>query len=378
MSVLVVLHEATRTGAPRMGGLIAAALRKHLEVRVMCLNDGPLVGWLEERIGAENLAILDFPKLRHHTPFGERVKMAQAALAGEPRDMVYVGSVAASEFIVAAKLAGKTVVLNVYEKADSLRRLLEMDLAKMEILSLCDGVVLGASDELRHDLTEVFGFVPERCLGFGNVFDIGEIEAAAREGVVPAFNALGDPLEWQGRLKIGMCGHASPRKGSDIFFEVAEAVPEHDFVWIGNWDRDEAPENTVFDEFLTRRLPNLFVTGGVDNPYKYIGRLDLFFLSSREDPNPLVLTEALLLGVPILCFSGTTAVTDFLGRSAILCHGMTNTTDAVRVLRALDPAEIRLPEFRGLSEEHQRRFDIKQKIPSLLRYLASLRTSAGD
>ena len=48
MSIVVVLHEATRTGAPRVGGLIAAALQKHFDVRVLCLSDGPLVGWLEE------------------------------------------------------------------------------------------------------------------------------------------------------------------------------------------------------------------------------------------------------------------------------------------------------------------------------------------
>ena len=373
MSTLVVLHEATRTGAPRVGGLIAAALQKHAEIRVVCLSDGPGVPWLRERVGADNVSVIDFDNQRHRTPFAKRVRVAEQALSETPCELVYVNSAAAAEFVFAAKALGKTVVLHVHEKAAMLRRLLEIDLAKMEMLSLCDGVVLAAG-ELRRDLAEVFGFVPEPCLDFGIAIDTEEIGRLASERDAPARNALGEFALWGERMVIGMCGHASLRKGADIFFEAAAAIPEHDFVWVGNWSRDDAPENTVIDQYLERRLPNLYVTDGVDNPYKYIARFDLFFLSSRVDPNPLVLAEAMSLGVPVLSFSRTTAVADFLGRSAILCHGTTNTEDTVRVLSALDPAEIRSAAFHRSGEELQRRFEITQKTPALLRFLASLRT----
>ena len=371
MSAVVVLHEATRTGAPRVGGLIAASLQKHLDVRVLCLSDGPLVPWLKERVGADNVSVIDFDNQRHRTPFAERVGIARRALAEMPDELVYVNSAAAAEFVFAAKELGKTTVVHVHEKAAMLRRLLEIDLAKLEMMSLCDGIVLAAGN-LRRDLAEVFGFVPERCLDFGIAIDTEEIGKLASEGDAVACNALGEAADWGERLVIGMCGHASLRKGADIFFAAAAAVPEHDFVWIGNWSGAEAPENEVIDQYLSRKLPNLYVTDGVDNPYKYIARLDLFFLSSRVDPNPLVLAEAMSLGVPVLCFSRTTAVADFLGRSAILCHGTTNTEDTVRVLRALDPTELRAPEFGRSNEELQHRFDITQKTPSLLGYLASL------
>jgi glycosyltransferase involved in cell wall biosynthesis len=373
MSALVVLHEATRTGAPRVGGLIAAALQKHSEVRVLCLSDGPLVGWLKDRVGENNVSVIDFVDGRHRTPFGDRVAIANKALAEGPCELVYVNSAAAAEFVFAAKALGKTIVLHVHEKAAMLRRLLEIDLAKMEMLSLCDGVVLAAGD-LRRDLAEVFGFVPEPCLDFGIAVDTEEIAQMANERDAPARNALGESAAWGQRLVVGMCGHASARKGADIFFAAAAALPAHDFVWVGNWNREDAPENDVIDQYLERRLPNLYVTGGVDNPYKYIARFDLFFLSSRVDPNPLVLAEAMSLGVPVLCFSRTTAVADFLGRNAILCHGTTNTADTVRVLSALDPVEIRSAEFNRSSETLQRRFEITQKTPALLRFLASLRT----
>ncbi len=277
---------------------------------------------------------------------------------------------AASEFVFGSKLAGCKTILHVHEKAAQLRRILEIDLAKFEVLAYADGVVL-AADDLRSDLTEVFGFVPERCVDFGIAVDANEIAELARDSDALARNAAGDRLEWGERLRIGMCGQASPRKGADIFFEVAAEMPEHDFVWVGGWSRDEAEENIVIDDFERRALPNLYVSNGVDNPYKYIGRFDLFYLSSRDDPNPLVLAEALLLGVPLFCFSQTTAVTDFLGRSAILCHGDPNVADSVRIMRALEPTEIRSRRHSAASTEGTRsRFDISQKINALVEFVA--------
>jgi len=369
MTALVVLHEASRTGAPRVGGLIASALQRYFDVRVVCLNDGPLIGWLKERVGAENVTVIDYQNARHRTPFGDRIRTAREVVDATPYEFVYVNSTAASEFVIGSKLAGRKTILNVHEKASELRRLLQIDLAKIEVLSYCDGIVLAAND-LRIDLADVFGFVPERCLSFGIAVDAREIETLAQDTDAPARNAAGDLIDWGKRLAIGMCGQASPRKGCDMFFEVAAALPEHDFVWIGGWTREEAPENIILDAFARQKLPNLYVSHGVDNPYKYIGRLDLFYLSSREDPNPLVLAEALLLGVPLFCFSKTTAVTDFLGRNAIMCHGATNVGDSVRVLCALDPAEIRSAEFRRLTENSRSRFDISQKIASLVEFIA--------
>ncbi|HEV2301418.1 MAG TPA: glycosyltransferase [Stellaceae bacterium] len=370
MSILVVLHEATRTGAPKVGGLIAAALQEREDVRVLCLSDGPLVPWLRERVGAGNVAVIDYRNERHRVPFAERLAAAEKAIAEDPSDLVYVNSAAASEYVVAAKAAGLSAVLHVHEKADSLRRMFEIDLTKREILALCDAVVLAAGD-LREDLEAVYGFVPERVFDFGIAIDAEEMARLADEDA-PVANAAGGRIDWGRRLAIGMCGHASPRKGADIFLAAAAACPGHDFVWVGNWDERDAPDNPVLAEYAQQRLPNLYVTGGVDNPYKYIGRFDLFFLSSREDPNPLVLAEALVLGVPVLAFSETTAVTDFLGRSGILCHGAANAADAVRVLRALDAEEVRSKAFRGLTERFRARFDIAQKIGGLAEFLAAV------
>ena len=371
MSVLIVLHEAMRTGAPRIGGLIAGALKQHCDVRILCLTDGPMLDWLRERVGAENVRVNVSHMPRHKISFAERLNFAKNVLGQDPSQIVYVNSLAACEFVVAAKAVGKIAVVHVHEKVEEMRKLLAIQLMKLEVLSLSDAVVL-AADDLRQDLIEVFGFLPDRIVDFGIAVDAEEIDRLARDGQPEAQTAAGKQFERGKRLIVGMVGHASQRKGSDIFFEAAQSLPQHDFLWIGNWNCEDAPENIIYSKFVKAKLANLFISGSVDNPYKYISKFDLFFLSSREDPNPVVLAEALILRVPILAFSKATAVTDFLARCAILCHGRANVDDSVRVLRALDVLEVRSDAFRPDSNKFRERFHVDNKIGSVVELLNSL------
>jgi Glycosyl transferases group 1 len=371
LSVLIVLHEASRTGAPKIGGLIAGALKQHRNVRILCLEDGPLIGWLQERVGSENVSVHHFERNRNHVSFKERLTIASSILAKEPSPIVYVNSLSASEFVVAAKNNGKFAILHVHEQLQEIRKLLAHQLTKLEILSMCDAVVL-AAESLTQALVEVFGFLPERVINFGIAVDAEEIERSSQHGMIEALTAAGKTFKRNERLVIGMVGHASQRKGCDIFFAAARGVPRHDFIWVGNWGLNDAPENTVYSQFVEAKLPNLFVSGSVSNPYKYMSNFDLFFLSSREDPNPVVLAESLILRVPILAFSKATAVTDFLGRCAILCHGHSNADDAIRVLRLLNETDVRSHAFKPNAAEFRRHFNVSDKIPSIVSLLDSL------
>src|SRR5260221_14580819 len=134
MSITVVLHEASRTGAPKVGGIIAAGLQKYDDVRVICLSDGPLLDWLQQRLGMERVTVLESGSTRYRSSFGDRRRVAEAALRENPSDIVYVNSFAASEFVVAGKSVGSTVALHLHEKDGEMRKILSLDLAKLEVL----------------------------------------------------------------------------------------------------------------------------------------------------------------------------------------------------------------------------------------------------
>ncbi|MCI4680293.1 glycosyltransferase [Rhodoblastus acidophilus] len=378
MSITLVLHEATRTGAPRVGGLIAKELAKELakaeDVHVIVLKDGPLTPWLRDLLGDERLTVLDGAEFEFRVPFEERLAAAAALLEKRPDDLVYVNSLAASVFVLAAKAAGRRAVIHVHEKADEIVHLMRHVLTKIEVMSVADGAVLAAGDLFR-DVLDVFGMIPAKTVDFGIAIDIDAVREQAAETPTPALNAAGEPFAKGERLVVGMCGHASPRKGSDIFLGVAEAAPDCDFLWVGGWSPEESIENLAYEDFVAKKPPNLYVAGAVDNPYAHIGQMDLFFLSSREDPNPLVLAEAMALRVPLLCFSKTTAVANRLGRSAILCHGLPNVEDATRVIKACAPEHLRSEAFRALSDPWISSFDLKEKMRDIMDLIENIRAA---
>ena len=318
--------------------------------------------------------MLDGAEFDFRVPFEERFRTAAALLERRPDDLVYVNSLAASVFVLAAKAAGRRAVIHVHEKADEIVHLMRHVLTKIEVMAVADGAVLAAGDLFR-DVLDVFGMISARTVDFGIAIDIEAVRALADETPAPALNAAGEPFEKGERLVVGMCGHASPRKGSDIFLATAEAAPDCDFLWVGGWTPDELIENTAYEDFVEKKPPNLYVAGAVDNPYAHIGQMDLFFLSSREDPNPLVLAEAMVLRRPLLCFSKTTAVADRLGRSAILCHGLPNAEDAVRVIKACTPEKLRSEAFRSLADSWISTFDLREKMRDIMELIEDIRAA---
>jgi glycosyltransferase involved in cell wall biosynthesis len=372
MAITLVLHEATRTGAPRLGALIARELQRREEVRVVVMKDGPLTPWLMQTLGSANVDVRPGEPFEYRRPFEERVRLAREMLERAPSDLVYVNSLAASVFALAAAELKRKTLLHIHEKSAEMANLLLHDVTKLEVMRIVDAAVLAAED-IRADLVEVFRYAPPEIETFGVAVDVEAVRAGAAAPAPPALNARGAALRRGERMIVGMSGHASPRKGVDIFLETAAALPEHDFLWVGGWRPEETVDNIAYEDFERAALPNLYIAGAVDNPYPYLAMMDLFFLSSREDPNPLVLGEALVLGLPILCFSHTTGVADRLGRFATVCYGDANAADAVRVLRASSASALRRPEFRSVGEAYVADYDLRAKMTKISDLIARLR-----
>lgn len=123
---------------------------------------------------------------------------------------------------------------------------------------------------------------------------------------------LGIPVD---ALLVLGCGLAEWRKGTDIFIRVARQVirkmPKVHFVWLGVGDNvfsaELKAEKNRWDE---REQVHLIPRKSDSRPY--FEAMDLFFLSSREDPFPLVMLEAAFQGKPLVGFKDSGGVSDFL------------------------------------------------------------------
>ena len=121
------------------------------------------------------------------------------------------------------------------------------------------------------------------------------------------------------KLVCGM-GMVSERKGTDLFVSVAKQVfgvnENIYFVWIGDFSEEEISKKIEL-EYHSKKYPDRLVFTG-KLPYATTNLLpfDLFFLSSKEDPYPLVVLEAALQNVPSLCYEKSGGIVEFIGYDA--------------------------------------------------------------
>ena len=109
---------------------------------------------------------------------------------------------------------------------------------------------------------------------------------------------------------IGGCGNAEWRKGNDIFNWIARRVLQKTspldvyFVWVGAGPQHEIFELIRSDIHLMGLENRIILIPPTPQALDYISRFDVLLLSSREDPYPLVVLEAALNEIPVVCFDG--------------------------------------------------------------------------
>jgi len=99
------------------------------------------------------------------------------------------------------------------------------------------------------------------------------------------------------------CGKVSARKGVDIFCQVARAlvedgVTEFKMRWIGG--SGDVDILSLIKEMGLADFVEWFDEAG--SPRSHFDQADIFILTSREDPFPLVCLEAAECATPIVCF----------------------------------------------------------------------------
>lgn len=116
--------------------------------------------------------------------------------------------------------------------------------------------------------------------------------------------------------KIVICvGFADYRKGADIFIHVAQEVIQNNsnvyFIWIGHTDIIFIPpmQRSIIDNGLKEKIRFI---GIQDDISMFYAGADLFLLTSREDPFPSVVLEALDVELPVIGFEGAGGFSDIL------------------------------------------------------------------
>jgi glycosyltransferase involved in cell wall biosynthesis len=125
-------------------------------------------------------------------------------------------------------------------------------------------------------------------------------------------------------ILVGSCGTLDWRKGADLFLQMASLVPAHSqarkihihFLWVGAdltsldyWKFNQDAAMAGLREKIT-------VVGSTSRPQDFLAAMDIFALTSREDPFPLVMLEAASMSLPLICFDSSGGGPEFAERDA--------------------------------------------------------------
>ncbi len=172
---------------------------------------------------------------------------------------------------------------------------------------------------------------------------------------------------------IGGSGTTDWRKSPDLFVQLARAVKsrlqdkEVHFVWVGG--DGAGPEfGALWHDVRRLGLEKcVHFLGHRDNPRDYFAAFDLFALTSREDPYPLVVLEAAALGQPVLGFAQSGGVGEFIENDAgFLVPYLDIEAMSARAVELLGDEKLRRTLGAQAREKAARRHDVSVAAPRIV------------
>ncbi len=169
---------------------------------------------------------------------------------------------------------------------------------------------------------------------------------------------------------VGGCGNAEWRKGVDLFLLIARqllnARPDVHFVWVGIPEVGEETRRLQYDLARMNIGDRVHLVPPGGDYLDYVACFDLFTLTSREDPYPLVILEAGLNHNPVLCFEESGGSPDFVGTDTGCLVPYLDLSAMVAVLARLADNPAERTRLGYLFYERAMAHDVATLVPRLL------------
>ncbi len=323
-TVIVLVHEASRTGAPILAWNIVRVLRERANAVVLLQRTGVLEDAFEEAASAIVKLPAGFASYE-----AEYEALARAMIRHYQPDYVIANSVETRGLVPAFERNGVPVVALVHEFSTAYRPAGQL----YGLFEQASQVVFPAQVVADAALTDHNRLVPRRyaVLPQGR----SDVPPAATEAGMgtpqpdprvlrrPSLPEHGDARLLPPRdgtlLVVGM-GTITIRKGVDVFVSAAADVVRRrpdlaiQFAWAG--------EAFNFDQAYVDAVEQQIERSGLAGRFRFLGafsdlgplyeRADVMILSSRLDPLPNVSIDSALHGIPVLCFENASGMAEIL------------------------------------------------------------------
>jgi glycosyltransferase involved in cell wall biosynthesis len=330
LHVLFISHDANRTGAPIVLLHLLRWLKKQqtLSFSILLLQRGEL----EEEFRAVAPTYI-WQKPATAGPLGitqrvwNRIKRLNrphvstrhvheqhiiSSLLRKTPNLIYANTVVSAEVGMQLKTALRCpVVCHVHELAMAIEGY--FGTARFGNLLPEIDLVIAASEAVRSNLLATYAVASSK------IVKVYEFIAAPEEEVSSVTEmdiraSLGIPAD---AFLVAASGTYEWRKSPSLFIQLADYTRQHleimpYFVWIGGRVESEAGRELQFDVDKLGLTQHVKFIGSRPNPLDYLRSADLFVLTSREDPYPLVCLEAATLAKPVLCFAQSGGMPEFV------------------------------------------------------------------
>jgi glycosyltransferase involved in cell wall biosynthesis len=313
MKVLVITHNTSNTGAPKTCLTLLQSFK--LKVNTLSIDTVSLdSGYgLDEKftLFSENFFPIDkysreadyslknkfFAKLKKNTILSE-YEMNKLIIENQPYDFVFANTIASLSF-----------ALEIKKKQPFTKLFLFLHEMCTVIDQLCPSFrsFISEVDLIGYISSYNRKLVEEKYIFKSKNFI--ELLPHIKINIEPTECKFSDTVKKV--KKVVMMGSVHWRKGDDVFIQVARKIllerKDIEFYWIGSISNYQ---RLIVETDLNRLgiQNHVFFVGEKENPFELLSEMDLFLLTSREEPFGLAPAEAILLGIPLVYFTGVTGI----------------------------------------------------------------------
>jgi glycosyltransferase involved in cell wall biosynthesis len=317
-TMLLVAHDASQTGAPILAFNLLEKFASRYNVVSVLLGPGKL----EEAFRNTSFATVGpFPAHMRCTPLIHE-PILNACRQFAPAFAI-VNSLESREALIPIFKAGVPSVLLVHEFASLYPQL------DMKTVAESAGQMVFPAWRVWEDAVAVFPWLAARP---ANIITQGPtriprewLDGATADEEELRIAAVMRPLGHNDDAVVVIgCGNVDLRKGVDLFISAAAALLQHlpsrrfRFVWVGKENGD------LYSRYLAAQINCC----GLQETVKFLGEVnsvepvyamaDIFLLTSRLDPFPNVAIDAMLAGLPVICFRNGSGVAEMLSNHSYL------------------------------------------------------------
>ncbi len=318
-NILFICHESSRTGAPVFLLYFIRWVKKHTDQDFYILIEK--AGVLEEsfrELGptwvVRPSGISFFYKIWSKLSYPSFINFRLRSLLKKPVGLIYQNTIGKGLLISGLKKRMNCPVITHIHELESVIR--STGMTNVQLIKDTTNHFIAASKAVKNNLIKNHQIPDDKItIHYECIEPIPDKEGNS-QSLLPICIEDSD-------FVVGGAGFVDYRKGFDLFLETAKRILVENnwegfkFVWIGDFGRNK---QKIIENFIQENNLSAFVCflGEIQDPFPVYRKFDLFFLTSREDPFPLVMLENAYLGNPVIGFKGSGGIEEFLEQDSEL------------------------------------------------------------